>query len=304
MMKVRFAILLSAVLLILGGCAWLQLQRDPPLQRGALEKHDPAAVTHAIETHPSAAHAQAGVPKGEIVSGLSKTEPERMRRMAENLLKPELAVDDATAARVRSQWAARFDAEHDPLARMEIVTEMPQLDDALTVHQMLKLLQREEESGVRQQIVLILGFMRTTVREIGAVAEGLNAVYQRGTNSDERTRIVEVLANLPTPESAAFIHAAFVAAGQSPFERIELAAGLFKLAPRVAIDPAHLEETTAWLQQQAAFASDARLRLAAARVLAAPGRDHRDFLAGLLARETDPKARRFLTLAAQPYPTR
>ena len=186
---------------------------------------------------------------------------------------------------------------------MEIITEMPQLDDALTIGAMLDLLQREGNSGVRQQIVLMLGFMRTTRLEIKKVSQSLLAAYGKAGEPEERARIIEVISNLPTPESVRFIATVFGRTERAPEERIGAAEGLFKLAPRVAVEPGLRRQATDWLRQQAKTATTGPLRLAAARVLAAPGQDNQGFLAELAATETNPKVRKFLALASRHSPT-
>ena len=100
-------------------------------------------------------------------------------RMSGNLLQSELSLAPAEAARLRSEWLKRFAAESRATARMEILTEMPQLDDALTVRAMLDLLQSEGDSGVRQQIVLLLGFMRMTRLELKKVSQSLLVAYEK-----------------------------------------------------------------------------------------------------------------------------
>src|SRR5207249_3054215 len=115
----------------------------------------------------------------------AEIERARMNRMEANLLKPELSMAPEAAGRLRKEWAGRFEREPDAMGRMEIITEMPQLDDAATVDLMLELLRREQNSKVREQIVLMMGFMRTTHLESGKVVCALVAEYQSSKILDE-----------------------------------------------------------------------------------------------------------------------
>ncbi|MDB6122533.1 MAG: hypothetical protein JWQ71_1526 [Pedosphaera sp.] len=230
-------------------------------------------------------------------------ERERMRRMAENLLKPQLTLDSEGAAKARADWAARFNREPDPLLRQEIVTEMVQLDDPQTIKIMTDLLSAEKDSSVRQQLILILGYMRATVPVIDTVSPVMMADYQRATDMEERQRILEVMSNLPTGESVKFMEMAFTAIGASAEDRFNAAEGLFKLAPRAAVDSGLIAHVTDWLKQDAKSAANEEERLMAAQALAAPGQDNKAFLHELLATETVPKVRKFLQLASQQYPT-
>jgi hypothetical protein len=227
-----------------------------------------------------------------------------MQRMAQNLLTSELSLPPAKAAGKRAEWRERFSRAGDPMVRMEVVTEMSRLDDALTIHTMLDMLRQEQDSGVRQQLILILGFMRATGTELKAVREALLAAHQRAPGFDERARMIEVLSNIASPESAAFATAVFAASEGSPEERICAAQALFKLATRVAVEPEALRHVTQWLREKAKSGPTEQLRLGAARALAAPGQDNRDFLAELLNTEPSAGVRSFLALASQWFPSR
>lgn len=274
---------------------------DAPRTRQYAEARRPHSNVHLKSSGSFPAVPSSTTPAAEARADL--VELARMRRMAENLAKPELSLAPAVAARLRQDWLERFCGETNCMARMEIVTEMPQLDDAQTVRALLTMLHQESDSGVRQQIVLILGFMRATAFQMKEVGEALQLAYTHASPMEERRRILEVVSNLPTTESVRWISAAFAANERSPEERLAAAAGLFKLAPRVAIEREQIRQATAWLQTQARSAPDGRIRLEAARVLAAPGQDNREFLATLLAFEPDTTMRQFLALATQPFPT-
>jgi len=242
------------------------------------------------------------IPSAQRLTPAAEAERNRTKRMGDNLLKPELSLTTEAAATMRAEWKSRWATEQDAMARMEIITEMPQLDDALTIRFLLDLLEHEEDSKVRQQIVLMLGFMRTTHFQMGEVTRVLAQQYRKSQDEEERARTVEVMSNLPHPEAARFIGVAF-SGGTNEAEKLRVAAGLFKLAPRIAVEEGVIVEVTEWLRRQSAGASKPEIRLESARVLAAAGQDNKTFLAGLSAKESDAKVKKFLTLASQEFPT-
>ena len=61
-----------------------------------------------------------------------------MERIAARLLFT-IDVDAAQADKLRDEWAKKFEANQDRLARMELLTEMSQLDDAATIALMKRL---------------------------------------------------------------------------------------------------------------------------------------------------------------------
>jgi hypothetical protein len=231
-------------------------------------------------------------------------EQARMHRMADNLLKPQMELDADAAAKVRGMWVDRFNKEKDPLLREEIITEMVQLDDALTLQTMLDLFQKEQHPGVREQIILIVGYLSSTTRDMAAVSSTMMGAYQQARSPEERSRILEVISNLPTKESVTFMQTAFASAGASAEDRFNAAEGLFKLAPRMAVDSELIRQVTERLKLDAQSGATQEERLMAARALAAPGQDNKAFLGQLLATESDPKMREFLLLASEQYPTR
>jgi hypothetical protein len=187
---------------------------------------------------------------------------------------------------------------------MEIVTEMAQLDEPDTVREMLEFLASEPDSGVRQQIVLIAGYMRSTLAEMPALNEALANEYRHCGNEEERARILEVQSTLPTAHSVVFLRAAFTANDATPQERALAAQGLFQLARGdTRVDSTMLQQFSERLRADARRAARPEERLLAARALAAPGQDNKSFFSELLTSETDPEVRKFLTLAAEPYPT-
>jgi HEAT repeat protein len=253
------------------------------------------------------ASAEGGIraPKKPVsVATQPTTDSERMKRMAANLLRPELHIDAARANRMRGDWLARLNREKDPMARMEIVTETAQLDDADTIALLLKLLASEKDPNVRRQIELIIGYLRTTPAQSVKVADAMHSAYQHNAVSDERATILDVTSNLRTPEGVEMLRSLFAEAASMPAERVRIAGALLLLAPRVpgynSRDFAH--PINDWLKQQAKSSGSAEVRLAAAKVLAASGQENKAFLGGLAASEKEPSVRRFLLLASVQKP--
>ena len=237
-------------------------------------------------------------------AGEDPVEAARMRRMSANLLKPQLKLAPEAAARQRAEWVRRFQQESNPLFRQEIITEMVQLDDAKTLEAMMGVFDSEPHGGVREQIILIIGYMRATAPEMAKVSKLLTRAYERRFSAAERSRILEVVSNLPTPESVAFMKKAITMSGASAQERSEAAQGLFKLAPRVKVPDGLLRHVTDRLKHDAQFAPTPHERRLAAAALASPGQDHKAFFKKLLVTEKHPELRNFLKLAAEQYPTR
>ncbi|MGI8964496.1 MAG: hypothetical protein ACR2H1_00220 [Limisphaerales bacterium] len=268
----------------------------PTKENSTLAVKSPSAVNRPPRARP------ASIKDNEEIT-IPAAEQARMERMSENLLKPQLALSPAAAAEKRAEWVARFKKETDPLLRQEIITEMVQLDDPLTIKLMTALLPDEKHPGVRQQIVLILGYMSSTVPEIANVSATVLKEYQQVSDTEERARILEIISNLPTEESVKFMQTAFFANNATAEDRFNAAGGLFKLAPRVKIAPDLLNEVTERLKATAKSAASDEERLQAATALAAPYQDNKAFLEQLLTTETNPKVREFLTLASQKHPT-
>jgi hypothetical protein len=314
--KAPFALLVAAVLTVV--IILLQSHHNPaPAVAPAEQSVVQAETTKPVKLHRNGdgkSSSAVGSPGLEMnfspfeelapeTNYVTVAEQERMKRMADNLLKPQLVLEPAAADRVRAGWLARFGAEPDPLLRQEIVTEMVQLDDPQTIKAMTELLSAEKDSSVRQQLILILGYMRATVPELSKVSPVMMTDFQQTNDLEERRRILEVMSNLPANESVKFMQAAFTAADASAEDRFNAAEGLFKLSPRVAVDPELIRQVTERLKQDARSATADEERLMAAQALAAPGQDNKAFLGELLATETNPKVQQFLQLATQQYPT-
>lgn len=251
-------------------------------------KYDPAAGLTSEEK------ARLGADPAEIA---------RMHRMSANLLKPQLQLSPEAADKKRAEWADRFHKESNPLLREEIITEMVQLDDERTIDTMISLFDRESHPGVREQVILILGYMRATNTNMTKVCAKLMSAYDHGADNALRARILEVVSNLPKPEAVAFMKTAFTSPTASAEDRFHAAEGLFKLAPRIDIGADLARTVTDRLKRDAESAPTAKERALAAIALSAPGQNNKLFLRRLLATEKDPELRKFLELAAEEYPT-
>jgi hypothetical protein len=82
---------------------------------------------------------------------------DRMERMAWNLFNPRKR--DANLANDEAQWPQRYKAEKDPLARMEILTEISRIDRSDAAGLMEKVTKDETDPRVKQQWMLLLDFM-------------------------------------------------------------------------------------------------------------------------------------------------
>ena len=228
---------------------------------------------------------------------------ERMKRMAQNLMRPLEESSSATRDKLRSDWLQRFNQATAATARMEIVTESAQIDDPETVRILGDLLKRERDPLVRRQIEFMFGFFRSTPTASAQVCAAMREAYLKSSDADEKTTIVDVVANLRTPESLPMLCAIFSASGNTR-DKIQIAAGLYQLAPRVPhVDKQFTDEVIGWLKEQAKKHGSATTRLEAARVLAAPGQDNKAFLRSLAQLDQDPGVRKFCVLASAERPT-
>ena len=236
--------------------------------------------------------------------GEDLAETARMHRMSANLLKPQLQLTPDAAASLRAQWAERFRKQTNPLLRQEVITEMTQLDDALTLDTMLGLFESESHPAVRDQIILIVGYMRSTDADMPKVCEKLMSAYDRHAGPAERARMLDIISNIPAAESVAFMRTAFTSPRSSAEDRFNAAAGLFKLSPRMAVDAGLMQRVSDSLKHVAQSSPSVQERCRAVGVLAAAGQDNKAVLRTLLASERDPELRKFLELAAEEQPTR
>lgn len=125
---------------------------------------------------------------------------DRMERMAGNLLF-EMPVD---AAR-RTTLLGRIANEEDVQARMELLTELSRMDDAQTVRGMLDVLAAEKDVRVREQAIVLIGYMRATPGEMKRVSAGLLKNFRRSQDQRERLRTIEMVGNFPSAESLEFL---------------------------------------------------------------------------------------------------
>jgi len=95
-------------------------------------------------------------PRKPMVLGKAIYYSDRMVRMAMNLLHEQPSVP----AR-RETLLQEFNQEADALTRMELLTSLSSMDDTETVAAMTKLAQGEKDARVREQVRLLLGFMRS-----------------------------------------------------------------------------------------------------------------------------------------------
>ncbi len=104
-------------------------------------------------------------------------------------------------AHAREALRTKYSAEHDPMARMELITELSRMDDAGTVAELLQMLAADKEPRVREQAVAIIGFLASTPRHVSKVCAALGVNYRRAEEG-EKLRTLDVISNIPAPEAA------------------------------------------------------------------------------------------------------
>jgi hypothetical protein len=157
---------------------------------------------------------------------------DRMERMARNLLS-EIAVD----AKQRTKLLDSFGSEPDPQARMERITELSRMDDPATVDALLALLAKETEPRVREQIIVVIGFMRTTPREMTKGGPAMLACFGRSKDTRERLRMLDVMSNIPAAEAVEFVVRVRRTLARDQAEHSATTDAMLKLIPRMKIDP-------------------------------------------------------------------
>jgi hypothetical protein len=225
-----------------------------------------------------------------------------MERMAWNL-SDELAADSAAAGELRANWSNRYAAAHEPLARMELLTELARIDESATLAAMKKTLSDDPDARVREQAIILVGYLRSTAQEMGPTFAALKENYTRSRDDDERRRTIDVVSSIPAEESVAFVRDVRNAAKPASEDRLAADGGLFLLASQMKVDPALLRDVTDELKQLARSNADDTARLRAITVLSAAGQDNHDFLQQLLQNEKSQTLRKLLTLAAATEPT-
>ncbi|MEA2709065.1 MAG: hypothetical protein QOF78_1666 [Phycisphaerales bacterium] len=141
-------------------------------------------------------------PAAKAVHGKSSQDKDQMVRMAINLLS-ESPIDPPQ----RSEMVKMFGGELDPAARMERLTELSRMDDRETVNRLLFLLSDEKDARIREQAIVLIGFMRSTPGEMKRVCDGLLKNFQRSGDPRERRRTIEIVGNIPATESREFLKA-------------------------------------------------------------------------------------------------
>lgn len=262
-----------------------------------------AALTLALLLTPSVVSAQTPNP-------IPLAEQQRMQRMTANLLGAQLVLTESAANAQRQDWLDRLRAETNPLTRQEIVTEMARLDQPATILTLLTALEEETDASVRRQIVLIAGYMGSTLMEMPAFKSALIAAYARSTDNEERRSIVDIAANFPLPESVDVLESAFDNS-RNAIERAEAAAALFRLisplrllASNVPAPPALLTRVTERLRTDARGEASYLSRWAACRALGSPGQlqNNRTFFLERLQVENSSNIKNYLQNAVTQYP--
>jgi hypothetical protein len=233
-------------------------------------------------------------------------EEDPMVRMARNLLS-ELRVDAAAAPKMRDDWRKCLREEQSSFARMEVLTEMSRVDDAQTITDMLELLAKEQNGRVREQVILLLPYMRSTAADVKRVCDGLLKDFRRSSDKQERLRIIDAAAIIPARESVDLLReiVKILRPGEEDVElRFGAADGVFRLMLRMKVDDQLADQVRAELKtfaRQGSFATRAR----AVRALAAPAWNEQDFLVGLERSEMSPVIRDLITkMTSKPEPTR
>jgi hypothetical protein len=230
-------------------------------------------------------------------SSLKSDDGDRMNRMAVNLLY-EIVTDEETAKRGRRYWAKEYLAEEDALARMEILTEMSRLDQPATVAMMLQAIGREKDSRVREQAIVLIGYMRSTASQIEPVCRVMQKVFGDSDSQRERLRILEVMSNVPCRETIQLVRDIVPTLGTKE-EDVELqiaaADAVLKLSLLTSVDEALARDAIEPLKRHAASAHSRGLRARMIRLLAAPPRNQLSFLLGLLKTEESSDVRDVIT---------
>ena len=59
------------------------------------------------------------------------------------------------------------------MARMELITELSRMDDAGTVAELLQMLSADKAPRVREQAVVIIGFLASTAKQMNNVSAAM-----------------------------------------------------------------------------------------------------------------------------------
>jgi hypothetical protein len=175
---------------------------------------------------------------------------------------------------------------------------MSRLDQSGTITAMLRMLAWEQDPRVREQAIVLVGYMRSTSAQIEPVCAALLKAFQASTNENERMRILEITSNLPCPETVKLIGAIVPTLGTNE-ENIELQIGaadaVLKLSTGTPVDKMLSESVLEPLKLQAKSAKSRGLRARLIRLLAAPARGQLPFLLELLSTEKTSNVKETIT---------
>jgi len=231
------------------------------------------------------------------LSALKSSERDRMTRMALNLLN-ELKADDAATKQGLAYWERKYDAEKDPLSRMELLTEMSRIDRPATVVKMIEMATRERDSRVREQAIVLVGFMRSSESHMEVVCQGMQEIFAASESQREKLRILDAISNIPRPETVELIRRLVSTAGESQDEvelQTAVADAVLKLSTLIAVDDKLFADAVEPLKRHAKDGRSRALRKRMVRLLAAPARKQLDFLLSLLETEQAPDVRDTIT---------
>jgi hypothetical protein len=223
---------------------------------------------------------------------------DQLARMALNTGTEE-KFDPKKLPEILANFSKRYTAAANAMDRMEVLTAMSRVESSAMTDLLIDLLNKEQDSLVRQQTIIVLGFMRSTDERMKQTCDAFAATYRRTADPAERSRIVEVASNTAAPETIALLRELRADAAKTPAERLELAEGIYKLAPRTDVDPSLLGDVTGEVEAIAKNTSDSPSREHALHILAAPDRQHQAFLAAIAKNESSPKIRAFLNKAIE-----
>jgi hypothetical protein len=128
---------------------------------------------------------------------------DRMERMARNLL-----YETPANAEARAKLVKEIAGEREAQMRIELLTQLSSMDDAATVRALLDIIARDADARVREQAIVLIGYMAATPGEMNQVCDGLLKNFQRSDDARERLRTIEIVGNIPSEESKQFLNLA------------------------------------------------------------------------------------------------
>ena len=230
----------------------------------------------------------------------SSKQADPMTRMALNVCN-EASVDAAGITKLVADYSKRYDAATKPFDRIELLTELSRYDVPAMIDLLITTLDRENDPLVREQAIILLGFMRSTNDKLDECLAAFAKRFRGSQNPAERLRIIEVASSVPSLKSVNLI-SSLRGSTTDRSERFAMAEAIFRLSPRVKVDDVLIRDVTAELQSQACDTADQDARLRAMHILASTSQNNREFLATLRRKEPSPKIRAFLDKAIVPLP--